>query len=813
MSENKRHGKRTKRRRVENNNRRSEVKRNNISIRERIVQFFKKLKQNEETEIDMNTEEHSKSERGYNRRQKRKKRLAEHVDEAELSTKNDNVTEQEDDIEIRSLFQKKWMRVLLLIGSAFVLALIAYTTILYGGKLIVDEDKLLVSPPTTIETTDGEIIWYLYDEFRLPVSLEHIPKHVQDAFIAIEDRRFYSHTGVDLRSITRAVYRDIVARDKREGGSTITQQLAKNLFLTNDKSWWRKIKEAMIALYLEREFTKEQILEMYLNVIYFGQGQYGVEAAANKFFHKSVDELTLEEGALLAGIIKAPNGYSPIDHPEKALERRNLVLETMEELDYITKEEMNQAVSKDITLNISTRKINPAHHTIADLAIKEAESLYGITMDELKAKRYRIVTSLDEEIQEIVYDQFQYDGYFPGNDKETIEGAFVMIDAETGQIVAAQGGRRYERGNLNRVVEKRQPGSTFKPLAVYAPALESGKFTAYSMVPDKLEEWDGHEVRNYDNQYEGSVSIYDAIKKSKNTSSYWLLNEIGIPYAKQYLSEMGMNIEDKGLSIALGGLKQGVSPIELVEGYRTFVHKGETIQAHTILEIYNNENKLIVSAKPESKQVFSEQVAWDMTEMLKDVVRSGTAQAGYYPYELAGKTGSTQHSLAEGKTRDAWFVGYTPEYVTALWIGYDVSDENHYLTGGSSYPTQLTKKILTDMTERKKVAQTFTKPEGVKALSAPTELPEITDLVGSYAFGGFKILKGKLQWTGSNDKRVVYKIYERNGDEVKLIGEVTGEEQFIIDEFMLFKQRSYYVVPFDPFTEREGNRSNEISLP
>src|SRR5699024_8421031 len=280
----------------------------------------------------------------------------------------------------------------------------------------------------------------------------------------------------------------------------------------------------------------------------------------------------------------------------------------------------------------------------------------------------RIVTAMDVDIQEAVYDQFQYDGYFPGNNKENVEGAFVMMDEATGQIVAAQGGRKYIRGNLNRVVERRQPGSTFKPLAVYGPALESGEFGPYSVLTDELRDWEGHEVRNYDNQYEGSVSLYDAVRKSKNSSSYWLLNEIGIPYAKQYLSKMHINIQDKGLSIALGGLESGVSPLELAQGYRTFVHNGEMITAHTVLEIYNNENKLIASAQPETEQVFSEQVAWDMTEILKDVVVSGTAQSGSYPYELAGKTGTTQHAVVEGESRDTWFVGFTPEYVTALWI-------------------------------------------------------------------------------------------------------------------------------------------------
>lgn len=704
-------------------------------------------------------------------------------------------------------------QVIISIGIVFVLALITYTTILYGGKLIADENKLIISPPTTIETTDGEIIWYLYDEYRLPVELKQVPEHVQDAFIAIEDKRFYSHSGVDLRSIARAVYVDIVARDKKEGASTITQQLAKNLYLTNDKSWLRKIKEAMIALYLEREFSKDDLLEMYLNIIYFGQGQYGIEAAANRYFHKSVEDLTLEEGALLAGMIKGPNGYSPVEHPEKALNRRNLVLETMHDLDYISKEEMVAAQQKAIQLDITTRKNNPTYHTIADLVIKEAEDKYGITLEELKESRYRIITSLDKEIQEIAYDQFQYDGYFPGNDKETVEGAFVMMNEKNGEIVAALGGRRYEFGNLNRIFVKRQPGSTMKPIAVYAPALESGEFTPYSMLPDEMREWGGHEVRNYDDVYEGNITLFDAIKWSKNTTATWLLNEMGVNYSKKFLTKMNVSIEDNDLSIALGALEHGLTPLQMVETYRTFVHGGERIAPHMILEIYNRKGQITASAMPETDEVFSEQVAWNMTEMLKGVVQGGTGRTGYYPHELAGKTGSTQHDRAEGNTKDAWFVGFTPEYVTALWMGYDKSDENHYLTGGSGYPTELTKKILTEVDKRKSLQTTFTKPENVQALAEPIQLPEITDLVVSYTFGGLKLLKGKLQWTGANDARIVYQIFEQDGDHVEKIGEVTGENQFIIDEFMLFKHRTYFVIPYNPLTEQEGTKSNTIDLP
>src|SRR5699024_1715562 len=218
----------------------------------------------------------------------------------------------------------------------------------------------------TIETADGSIISYEYEQYRLPLDLEEIPENVQDAFVMTEDKRFYDHSGLDFRSIFRALYKDIISRSKAEGGSTITQQVAKNLFLTNDKSWPTKTKEVIIALYLEKEISKDEILELYLNAIYFGQGQYGIEAASNKFFYKSADELTLDEAALLAGIVNAPNGYSPIDHPEKALERRNLVLERMYEGDIISESEKEEAGEQELDLDISQRKSNPAYQAYVD---------------------------------------------------------------------------------------------------------------------------------------------------------------------------------------------------------------------------------------------------------------------------------------------------------------------------------------------------------------------------------------------------------------------------------------------------------------
>lgn len=715
-------------------------------------------------------------------------------------------------------FTLKLRHFIISVGVVFVLALIAYTTILYGGKLFVDQSKLIITPPTTVETEDGEILWYLYDEYRLPVDLEQMPDHMKEAFIAVEDKRFYSHGGVDMRSVFRALYKDIIARSKVEGASTITQQLAKNLFLTNDKSWLRKTKEAMIALYLEREFTKDEILEMYLNVIYFGQGQYGVEAAANKFFYKSVEDLNLEEAALLAGMVKAPNGYSPIDHPEKAKDRRDLVLDRMADAEVITADAANEAQSKEIELNISQRKYNPAYHTVVDIAIQEAQQLYDISFDELKENRYRIVTSLDETIQQVAYDQFQYDAYFPGNNMEKVEGSFIMMKEATGEIVAAIGGRKYQfRGEANRALRPvGPPGSTMKPIGVYAPALETGNYDPYSILPDELQEWNGQPVRNSNNQYDGSVSLYNALKYSKNTSAVWLLDDIGVDKGKEYLEKMDFDVEeDNARRIALGDLNQPVSPYDMMRSYRPFIHNGEMIDSYVIKEMYNQKGDIVASANPETEKVFSSQVAWDITEMLRSVVNEGTANVGYYPYELAGKTGTTTHPLAEGKSKDAWFVGFTPEYVSALWMGYDEMKEDTYLTGGSAYPTELTKKILTEVANQKSIKETFTKPEDVIALADPIDLPQIDSLSSTFVFGGFKILKAKLEWESAKDARIVYRIYEvgKNGETDKKIGEVTeGESSFEIDEFLLFQTKNYYVIPYDPLGERAGERSNTVQV-
>ncbi|WP_217585996.1 transglycosylase domain-containing protein [Lentibacillus saliphilus] len=692
------------------------------------------------------------------------------------------------------------------------LGLIGYTVILYGGRWVVNDDALVLDATTFIETSDGEEIGRLYTENRVPITIDQVPKHVQEAFIAIEDRRFRQHSGVDLKAITRAVYKDIIAMDKVEGGSTITQQLAKNLFLSHDKTWLRKTKEAMAAIYLERTLSKDEILELYLNEIYFGKGVYGIEMAAQTFFSKEAANLTLTEGALLAGLAKAPNGYSPIHHPEKARTRRNVVLKAMTDAGYITTEEKLRAQGQTLALNVQEKEAKPWLNSYIDLVMKEAADQYHLSINELKRGGYRIVVALNSTAQKTAYDLFQQDEYFPGNTEGT-EGAFVLMDQSTGTIAAALGGRDYKLGDLNRVTVNRQPGSTFKPLAVYAPALmDADTYTPYSMLVDEQEAIADYSVRNHDGHYEGSVSLYEALIESKNTSAVWLLNEIGLPYAKEYLNKLDISIPDDGLSVALGGLTHGVSPLDMVKGYRAFAHEGKMITPHAIVTIYDSDQNSIETVKHEEVEVFSAQVAWYMTEMLTTAVQEGTGDVGDYPKALAGKTGSTQHPRVKGNYKDAWFVGYTPDYVVATWMGYDRSDEAHYLTGGSPYPTRLTKAILRELDESEPLTPSFTKPDHVAALEKPIELPDIHDVNLSYDFGGVTLLQGKLTWSGGTDDRIEYHIYkEKDGDDER-IGVVKGEQEFTIKRVPLFSPDVYYVIPYDPLTKQEGHKSEAVSV-
>ncbi|TYR78990.1 PBP1A family penicillin-binding protein [Priestia megaterium] len=705
------------------------------------------------------------------------------------------------------MYKKGLYAIAALVGM-FLVALMGYIIILFLGNYVIDEKKFVMNSATRLVDQMGEEITKLYVENRDLVSIDQIPRHVQNAFVAVEDVRFYEHHGIDLKSIGRALYKDILAGSSVEGGSTLTQQLAKNIFLSNDKTLLRKTKEVVVAINLEQRYSKQKLLEMYLNQIYFGHGAYGIQAASKFYFNKDVSELTVEEGALLAALPKAPNSYSPILHPEKSMQRRNVVLNSMQKAGYLQAEEVVRLQGRTLSLNVQQKAKNPAYLTYIDMVIEEAKQKHHISSDDLLRGGYTVTVPMDKQTQEVAFRLFQENKYFPATD-EKAQGSFILLNNKTGGVLSVIGGRDYVQKGLNRVNIKRQPGSTMKPLAVYGPALQEKIFQPYSLLEDEKRAFGDYKPHNANEKYAGKVTMYDAIKDSKNIPAVWALDKLQVKTAKQYLTQLGIPIDDNGLAIALGGLEKGVTPIQLASAYRAFAKNGEQAEPYFITKIEDRNGKVISEAALETTKVFSKQTAWYMTRMLEAVVKEGTGAAGSFEGALAGKTGSTSYTGVKGATRDAWFVGYTPTVVGAIWMGYDRTDKQHYLTKGSAYPSMLFKDILTESSQNKEIA--FQKSKDVKDLPKPIRLPSIQDLRQELTFHPFGLLTVNLSWTMSEDKRVVYYVYERQEDEDKLVGKVKGKGSYNVERVNLFDDPVYYVVPYSTQTKQKGERSNEVT--
>ncbi|MBM7702670.1 penicillin-binding protein 2A [Bacillus iocasae] len=691
--------------------------------------------------------------------------------------------------------------------SMFILGIVGYIFILFLGNYVIDEKKFVMNSATSLVDQNGQELTKLYVENRDVVSINNIPEHVQQAFISVEDMRFYEHHGIDLKAIGRALYRDILAGGKVEGGSTITQQLAKNIFLTNDKTLLRKTKEVVIAINLENRYSKKKLLEMYLNQIYFGHGAYGIQAASHLYFNRDVSELTVEQGALLAALPKAPNSYSPILHPDRSLQRRNVVLNSMQRAGYLSAEKVVRLQGRTLSIDVQQRVKEPAFLTYIDMVMEEAKIKYHLSNEELLKGGYKITVPMNRDAQKVAFDLFQENKYFPGTD-DGVQGSFLLMDNQTGGVLSAIGGRDYVQKGLNRLQMKRQPGSTMKPLAVYGPALQEKLFKPYSLLEDQQTSYNGYTPRNIDGSYAGEVTMYDALKDSKNAPAVWALNELGIHKGKEYLNQLGMPIHDKGLAIALGGLDEGVTPLQLVSAYRSLATTGSTIEPYFIQKIEDRNHNIIAKAEKVERKVFSKQTAWYMTRMLEGVVEEGTASTGEFNGALAGKTGSTSYQAVKGATRDTWFVGYTPAVVGAVWMGYDKTDENHYLTKGSSHPTRLFKDILTQSSL--KHATAFTQPKDTKDLEAPIRLHAVEDLSSNVTFKPLGLFTVKLEWTPSEDERVIYHVYEERNGEAELVAKVEGEGTYEIERVNVLNLPAYYVVPYNKQTKQQGKQSNEV---
>ncbi|SFL63997.1 transglycosylase domain-containing protein [Salibacterium qingdaonense] len=703
--------------------------------------------------------------------------------------------------------KNKWIKWgLLLIGFMLVSAGIYLSSVVIGAAAI-DEKQLVMKETSVLYDEEGTKLAELHQEDRNVVQIESLPDHVKQAFVAIEDMRFYEHQGIDPRGIVRALYRDILAGSIVEGGSTITQQLAKNSFLTNDQTLLRKTKEVLIAMGLERKFSKDQILEYYLNQIYFGHGAYGVQSAAQLYFNKDASELSVDEAAMLAGIPKAPSNYSPVDDAEEALDRRNTVISLMEEQGYVGAEEAVALQGRTLPDTLHERENSPAYYTYIDMVLNEAKTKYNLSAEEIYRGGYDIVVPMNKEMQQASYDLFQQDSYFPEG-SENVQGSFFMMDHHSGGVASVQGGRDYVRQGLNRVTAKRQPGSVMKPLAVYAPALESGNYQPYSLLQDEKTRYGDYTPKNYNDEYSGEITMNRALTESTNAAAVWLYDQIDRSTTSEWLESAGLDIEDNGLAAALGGLSEGLSPYQIASSYTAFANNGETTEPYFISKIENRDGEVIAEAQTSTKQIMSPQNAWYMTRMLQNVVEEGTGTEGSTTYPLAGKTGTTSFVEVEGATRDAWFAGFTPQWTGALWMGYDQTTEEQYLQAGSSFPTRLFKDILNEVPEESDVRTAFEQPDDVQDLESPVEMGSVDDLSASLSLRGGGLFNVQLEWTAAEDERVIYRIYEVTDGASKKVTEVQGTGEHTIEGVNIFNMKEYMVVPYNPQTEKEGEASN-----
>jgi penicillin-binding protein 1A len=535
-------------------------------------------------------------------------------------------------------------------------------------------------PPTVeIVGLDGKPLTLRGEMSGTDVPIKELPPYLPKAFVAIEDRRFYSHFGVDPIGLTRAVVANVLHRGVSQGGSTLSQQLAKNLFLTQNRTLWRKMQELVLALWLERKFSKAQILELYLNRVYFGSGAYGVEAAAQKYFGKSARQVKVAEAAMLAGLVKSPSRLAPNRNPAGAERRAQAVVAAMGELGFITEAMAKTALAQP------ARAVRPAGagsvNYVADWIMDVLDDLVGRVEQDLVVE-----TSIDPVLQGAAEKALIEELALKGQKLDVGQGAVVVMTPE-GAVRALVGGKSYAESQYNRaVIAKRQPGSAFKPF-VYLTALERG-LTPDSVREDKPVALKGWKPENYTHEYHGPVTLTQALSQSLNTVSVRLTLEVGPAAVARTAYRLGIASKlDANPSLALGTSE--VSLLELTSAYAPFANGGNAATPHVVERVRNQAGKVLYARTPQNLgRVIEPRYVAMMNLMMRETILSGTAQKAQLPaWPAAGKTGTSQDF------RDAWFIGFTSHLVAGVWIGNDDSSPTKKATGGG-VPAEIWSKLM-----------------------------------------------------------------------------------------------------------------------
>lgn len=562
---------------------------------------------------------------------------------------------------------------------------------------------------------NGEILRLHDKEDRVSIPLSDVPDLVQKAFISAEDARFYEHPGVDVIRIVGAAWADIKAGGYVQGASTISQQLIKLSHLTADKTISRKLEEAVLACQMETRYSKDEILEMYLNYVYFGGGYYGIEAAALGYFGVHAKDLSVAQGAMLAGILKSPSNYAPHLDFEASLARRDTVLSLMAEYGYLDDQGLADAKGETMVILHDGTASEEGRNYYVDAALQDAMEILQIDSETLLSGGYRIYTAMDSAIQNQCEAIFQQDDLFPGD----AQGAIVVQEAGTGLIRAMVGGRgAYDTAMaFNRATDiRRQPGSVIKPVIAYAPALEGYGYTAATMLLDEPTTFAEYSPRNFGNQYYGWVTLREAVTRSLNVPAVKVLSDIGVSAGKAFAQSCGIPFDpqDTSLTLALGGFTYGVSPLQIAGAYAAFASQGIYNTPTCIQRITDSTGKELYVYEPENRRVMSEQNAYILTSMLQSAIQEGTGhRLKDLDIPLAGKTGT----VGEGEgNRDAWMACYSADYAAAVWIGYDTSQDGALpqdATGGK-YPALILEQLFQGLYQDR-APKEFSMPSGVNA--------------------------------------------------------------------------------------------------
>ncbi len=586
-----------------------------------------------------------------------------------------------------------------IIGALFIVGVIGVFAIIIKYRLELPNMQSMVEDykpqmATTIYDKNNKVVDTLSVEAREVVKLEDVSPYIKDAFLSIEDKQFYSHHGLNFKGIARAVITTFLKGRATQGGSSITQQLAKNAFLTPEKTFSRKVKEAILTYQIERTYTKDEILERYLNEIYYGSGSYGIKNAAEQYFKKDVKDLNIAESALLAGIPNRPTKYDPNRNLENALHRQRIILKEMYDDGKITKEQYDEALAYKFELeNEDNVKNVPANTSI--IYNKRTKNTYKnpeltTIVEDYLAEIYdeeqiytsglKIYTTIDLDYQKVAKETFNSYPYFKNKE---INGAMITLDPFTGGIISIVGGKNFKAGNFDRAtMARRQLGSSFKPF-VYLEALENG-FETYSVVVNDFVAFGKWAPKNFDGRYSYNSTLVNSLNLSLNIPAVKLLDAITVDKFKEGIGDnIKLTSEVKDLTAALGSVDS--TPVNVAANFSIFVNGGYIVKPNIIREIRDNQDILIYVADIEKTKVFDSVDVSAITAMLKTVVSNGTASRARVvdksgrPIQQGGKTGTTNEH------RTAWFVGITPEYVTVCYIGRDDNKPMYgKMTGGSA---------------------------------------------------------------------------------------------------------------------------------